>query len=83
MIPKCVLLFVFKVMESESKLKLSLIECDREKEELEMKGTVLEREKAEQSQTIRYTCDTDCLISILVYIVFLVFVSRKRNKLDI
>lgn len=44
-------------MENENKLKLSLIECDREKEELEMKGTVLEREKAEQSQTIRYTED--------------------------
>lgn len=46
--------FFFKVMESESKLKLSLIECDREKEELEVKGTELRREKAEQSQTIRY-----------------------------
>ncbi|KAF3699148.1 Coiled-coil domain-containing protein 18 Sarcoma antigen NY-SAR-24 [Channa argus] len=41
-----------RVMESESKLKLSLIECDREKEELEMKSNVLERERAEQSQTI-------------------------------
>lgn len=40
-------------MESESKLKESLIECDREKEELEMKCTVLERGKVEQSQTIR------------------------------
>lgn len=46
--------FVFKVMENESKLKSSLIECDREKEELEVKVTVLERDKAEQSQTIRY-----------------------------
>lgn len=45
----------FKVIESESKLKESLIECDREKEELEMKCTLLEREKAQQSQTIRYT----------------------------
>lgn len=45
--------YVFKVMESESKLKENLIECDREKEELEMKCTVLQREKAEQSQTIR------------------------------
>nr|XP_020471831.1 coiled-coil domain-containing protein 18 isoform X2 [Monopterus albus] len=41
-----------RVLESESKLKDSLIECDREKEELEMKCTVLNREKAEQSQTI-------------------------------
>lgn len=41
-------------MESESKLKESLIECDRQKEELEMKFSVLESEKAEQSQTIRY-----------------------------
>ncbi|KAA8587730.1 hypothetical protein FQN60_016592 [Etheostoma spectabile] len=41
-----------RVMESESKLKESLIECDREKEELEMKCTVLERGKVEQSQTI-------------------------------
>ncbi|XP_069568595.1 coiled-coil domain-containing protein 18 isoform X1 [Brachyistius frenatus] len=41
-----------KVMENETKLKESLIECDREKEELEMKFTVLGREKTEQSQTI-------------------------------
>ncbi|XP_022610747.1 coiled-coil domain-containing protein 18 [Seriola dumerili] len=34
-----------RVMESESNLKESLIECDREKEELEMKCTVLQREK--------------------------------------
>lgn len=40
-------------MESESKLKESLIECDREKEELEMKCTLLERENVEQIQTIR------------------------------
>lgn len=45
---------VLKVMESESKLKESLIECDREKEEFELKCTVLEREKVEQSQMIRY-----------------------------
>ncbi len=44
-------------MENESKLKESLIECDREKEELEMKCTVLEREKVEQSQTTRYTSE--------------------------
>ncbi|XP_047446699.1 coiled-coil domain-containing protein 18 isoform X1 [Mugil cephalus] len=41
-----------RVMESESRLKESLIECDREKEELEMKFNVLEREKAEHSKTI-------------------------------
>ncbi|XP_053185559.1 coiled-coil domain-containing protein 18 [Scomber japonicus] len=41
-----------RVMESESKLKESLIECDREKEELEMKCTLLERENVEQIQTI-------------------------------
>lgn len=46
--------FVFKVMENENKLKSGFIECDREKEELGMKVTLLEREKAEQSQTIRY-----------------------------
>ncbi|CAJ1071872.1 coiled-coil domain-containing protein 18 [Xyrichtys novacula] len=40
------------VMESECKLKESLIECDREKEELEMKCTVFGREKLEQNQTI-------------------------------
>uniref|UniRef100_A0A665UH12 Coiled-coil domain containing 18 n=1 Tax=Echeneis naucrates TaxID=173247 RepID=A0A665UH12_ECHNA len=40
------------VMESEKKLKESLIECDRGKEELEMKCTVFQREKTEQSQTI-------------------------------
>lgn len=45
-------------MESESKLKESLIECDREKEELELKCTVLEREKVEQSQTVRYARET-------------------------
>lgn len=41
-------------MESESQLKESLIACDRQKEALEMKYTVLEREKTEQSQTVRY-----------------------------
>ncbi|XP_034411805.1 coiled-coil domain-containing protein 18 isoform X2 [Cyclopterus lumpus] len=41
-----------RVMESESQLKESLVECDREKEELEMKCTVLEKGKVEQSQTI-------------------------------
>lgn len=44
---------VFKVMESETNLKESLIQCDQEKEELEMRCTLLGREKAEQSQTIR------------------------------
>ncbi|XP_054625230.1 coiled-coil domain-containing protein 18 isoform X1 [Dunckerocampus dactyliophorus] len=41
-----------KVMENENMLKKSLIECDGEKEELELKCTVLEREKAEQVETI-------------------------------
>lgn len=41
-------------MESESKLKESLVDCDREKEALQMKCTELERGKVEQSQTIRY-----------------------------
>lgn len=49
-----VLVCGFQVMESENKLKGSLIECDREKEELEMKCTELERQKAEHRQTIRY-----------------------------
>ncbi|CAB1429621.1 unnamed protein product [Pleuronectes platessa] len=39
-----------RVMESESKLKESLIECDREKEEVEVKCAVLQREKAEQGR---------------------------------
>lgn len=41
-------------MASESQLKESLVECDREKEEFEMKCTVMEKGKVEQSQTIRY-----------------------------
>lgn len=41
-------------MENENTLKASLFKCDREKEELEVKCTLLEKEKAEQSQTIRY-----------------------------
>lgn len=45
---------VSKVMESESKLKESLIVCDREREELESKCTVLERAREEQGQTIRW-----------------------------
>lgn len=51
-----VFICVFKLLESDNKLKESLIECDREKEELEMKCTVLEREQAEQNQTVRYGC---------------------------
>lgn len=43
-----------KLTENEKNLKESLIESDREKEELEMKVSVLEREKAEQNQTVRY-----------------------------
>lgn len=46
--------YCLKVMENEGKLKESLIVCDREKEEFERKFNILEREKAEQSQTIRY-----------------------------
>lgn len=53
-------------MESESKLKESLIECDREKENLEMKCSVLQREKAEQSQTIRYTCENESFIYLFL-----------------
>ncbi|XP_019733265.1 coiled-coil domain-containing protein 18 [Hippocampus comes] len=41
-----------KVTENETKLKDSLIERDREKEELERKCTTLEREKGDQSHTI-------------------------------
>ncbi|XP_077393979.1 coiled-coil domain-containing protein 18 [Festucalex cinctus] len=41
-----------KVMENEIKLKENLIECDREKEDLELKCSTLEREKADQSHTI-------------------------------
>lgn len=45
-------------MESESQLKENLIACDREKEALEMKYSVSEREKTEQSQTVRYATET-------------------------
>lgn len=48
--------YCLKVMENEDKLKESLIECDREKEDLERRCTLLEREKAEQSQTVGYDC---------------------------
>nr|XP_057923330.1 coiled-coil domain-containing protein 18-like isoform X1 [Doryrhamphus excisus] len=41
-----------KVMENENKLKTSLTECDGEKEELEIKCAVLEREKAGHCETI-------------------------------
>lgn len=40
------------MMANEDKLKESLTECDREKEKLEIRCTVLDREKEEQSQTI-------------------------------
>ncbi|TST47734.1 Coiled-coil domain-containing protein 18 [Bagarius yarrelli] len=40
-----------KVMENEGKLKASLIECDREKEELERRCTELEREKERMSHS--------------------------------
>lgn len=45
-------LYCLKMMENEGKLKDSLTECDREKEELKISCTVLDREKEEQSQTI-------------------------------
>lgn len=51
-------------MENESKLKESLIVCDREKEELEMKCTLMEREKVEQSQITRYAPE---IVSFKVY----------------
>lgn len=41
------------MMENEGKLKDSLTECDRKKEELHIRCTVLDKEKEEQSQTIR------------------------------
>ncbi|TNN69827.1 Cytoskeletal protein Sojo [Liparis tanakae] len=41
-----------RVMASESQLKDCLVECDREKEEFEMKCSVMEKGKVEQSQTI-------------------------------
>ncbi|XP_061150911.1 coiled-coil domain-containing protein 18 [Syngnathus typhle] len=41
-----------KVMENEIKLKDSLIECDQDKEALELQCTALERDKADQSRTI-------------------------------
>lgn len=44
----------FEVVESEMTLKESLMESDREKQEWEVKASALERERAEQSQTVRY-----------------------------
>lgn len=44
----------FEVVESETTLKESLMGSDREKQELEVKFSALERERAEQSQTVRY-----------------------------
>lgn len=44
--------YCLKMMANEDKLKESLTECDREKEKLEIRCTVLDREKEEQSQTI-------------------------------
>ncbi|XP_062413840.1 coiled-coil domain-containing protein 18, partial [Pungitius pungitius] len=41
-----------RVMENESKLKEILVDCDREKEDLQMKCTELEKGKVEQNQTI-------------------------------
>lgn len=40
------------MMANEGKLKESLTECVREKEELKIRCTVLDREKEGQSQTI-------------------------------
>ncbi|XP_026802124.3 coiled-coil domain-containing protein 18 isoform X2 [Pangasianodon hypophthalmus] len=42
-----------KVMENEGKLKASLIECDREREELEKRCTELERERERTSHSLR------------------------------
>lgn len=36
---------LLKVLESEGQLKVSLMECDREREELERKCAELDREK--------------------------------------
>ena len=58
-------------MESESKLKESLIECDREKEEVEMKCAVLQREKAEQGRTTRYNTYTDGFVQLFLCHCFL------------
>lgn len=57
-------------MESENQLKESLIVCDREKEALEMKCSVLESEKTEQSQTVKY--EKDCLITMFWFMVFII-----------
>lgn len=57
----------FQVMESESKLKESLAECDRQKDDLQMKFSVLEREKAEHFHSVRY-----CLFIHQVYNVYIV-----------
>lgn len=45
--------YCLKMMENEGKLKERLTERDRDKEELEKRCTVLDRERDEQSQTIR------------------------------
>ena len=47
------MLGAWQVLESESRVKGSLVVCDREKLDLEVKCSVLEKERAEQSQTIR------------------------------
>lgn len=57
-------------MESENQLKESLIVCDREKEALEMKCSVLESEKTGQSQTVKY--EKDCLITMFWFMVFII-----------
>jgi len=46
------------VLESESRVTESLELCDREKEALEVKCSIVEREKAEQNQMITYA--TSC-----------------------
>ncbi|XP_051555297.1 coiled-coil domain-containing protein 18-like isoform X2 [Myxocyprinus asiaticus] len=43
---------LMKVMESEDQLKVSLMECDREREELDRKCAALEREKESLCQNI-------------------------------
>lgn len=47
------ILYLLKVLESEGQLKVSLMECDREREELERKCAELEREKDGLRHNIR------------------------------
>ncbi|KAG5847621.1 hypothetical protein ANANG_G00128110 [Anguilla anguilla] len=49
-----------KVLENEMKLKESLIECDREREELESRCSKLERERAEMARIVRQLKEDSC-----------------------